>query len=99
VRPFLQEHFAEVTLIWLSVFLIVVVIGLGLFPSVDRDTVAWVRSVAGGFTYALLLALKIRAGVTSDTQTTNTTTTTVDKTVVDPKLVGVVGVVEKKEGE
>jgi hypothetical protein len=87
---FFREHFAEITLIWLSVFLILVVIGLGYFPSIDRDTVAWIRSVAGGFTYALLLALKIRAGVTSDTQTTNTNTTatTVDKTVG-----------EKKEGE
>ena len=87
---FFKEHFAEVTLIWLSVFLILVVIALGYFPNIDRDTVAWVRGVAGGFTYALLLALKTRAGVTSDTQTTNTNTTatTVDKTVG-----------EKKEGE
>jgi uncharacterized membrane protein YesL len=80
---FYKEHFAEITLIWLSVFLIGIVIGLGYYPLADKDTVAWIRSVAGGFTYALLLALKLKTGVSSDTQTTNTnvTTTQVDKTV------------------
>lgn len=93
--PFYREHFAEITLIWLSVLLIGLVIWLGYFPNIDRDTVAWVRGVAGGFTYALLLALKTRVGVTSDTQTinTNTTETKVDRTVgVSDKVVG-------KEGE
>jgi uncharacterized membrane protein YesL len=82
---FYKEHFAEITLIWLSVFLIGVVIALGYYPIVDKDTVAWIRGVGNGFTYALLLALKIKAGVTSDTQTTNTNTTNTK--------------VEKKEGE
>lgn len=62
---FLKDHFAEVTLIWLSILLIGTVIVFGFFPKVDRDTVAWVRSIAGGFTYALLLALKMQAGVAS----------------------------------
>jgi preprotein translocase subunit SecG len=82
---FAKEHFAEVTLIWLSVLFVGIVIALGYYPLADKDTVAWIRSVAGGFTYALLLALKIKAGVTSDTQTTNTNTTNTK--------------VDKKEGE
>jgi hypothetical protein len=78
------------------VFLIGIVLALGYYPIVDKDTVSWIRSVGNGFTYALLLALKIRAGVTSDTQTTNTNTVVaasgnVSKESID-KLVG-------KEGE
>ncbi len=74
---FLKEHFAEVTLIWLSLVFVGLVIMLGYFPIQDKDTISWIRGVGNGFTYALLLALKLRTGVSnSDTQTTNTNVTT-----------------------
>jgi hypothetical protein len=66
---FYREHFAEITMIWISVLLIVAVVGLSFVPGIEKDTLSWLRGVANGFVYALLLALKIQAGVTTKDDT------------------------------
>ena len=60
---FYKEHFAEITMIWISVLLIVSVVALSFVPRIEKDTLSWLRGVANGFVYALLLALKIQAGI------------------------------------